>query len=245
MILPNVRASFGRADARYVIWLLTHGGEAAREHEEERLREEGFDAILDDPRTLNALLARDGNFSTASQALVLYVLVRHSLLEHGIQDRTTADYVSALLVQYGNGTRAYRLEDADTTEYSYLVDLVSAAETATGHHAFMLQAHLGEFALWLSGLFPDYISARVQRRAAPPIEYYESLGARGYRNAAGHTAARATGIDFVYSNCADAFPELRVALNAIADRHLFPVRGDNIDRMLRQITDAFVIDPRN
>src|SRR5688572_26080686 len=153
MILPNVRASFGRAEAGYVVWLLTRGSEAAREREEARLREDGFDAVLDDPRTLNALLANQGGLSTAPQGLVFYVLVRHALLEHGIADRTLADYISALIANYGQGRRAWRADETDPTEYSYLVDLVTAAQSATGQHAFMLHAHLGEFALWLSGIF--------------------------------------------------------------------------------------------
>lgn len=242
MILPNVRASFGRTEAGYLIWLLTRGSESAREREEERLREAGFDAILDDPRTFNALLANDGGFSTAPQSLVFYVLVRHALLEHGISDRTLADYISAMLASYSEGNRAYRIEEKDDKEYSYLIDLVSAAESASGQHAFMLHAHLGDFALWLSGLFPDYITARVQRRGAPPIQYYETLGANGYRNAAGATAAQNSGMDRVYRDCADAFPDLRIALNTVADRHFFPARGASIERLLRQVANSFELD---
>lgn len=238
MILPNVRASFGRAEAGYVVWLLTRGSESAREREEQRLREDGFDAVLDDPRTLNALLANQGGLSTAPQSLVFYVLVRHALLEHGIADRTLADYVSALIANYGQGTRAWRIDENDPAEYSYLVDLVSAAQSASGQHAFMLHAHLGEFALWLSGIFPDHITARVQRRGAPPIQYYESLGASGYRSAAHNTNAQQHGMNAVYSVCADAFPELRVALNSISDRHFFPARASSMERMLRQISDS-------
>ena len=238
MILPNVRASFGRAEAGYVIWLLTRGSESAREREEQRLREDGFDAVLDDPRTLNALLANQGGLSTAPQSLVFYVLVRHALLEHGISDRTLADYVSALITNYGKGTRAYRIDEDDPTEFSYLVDLVSAAQSATGQHAFMLQAHLGEFALWLSGIFPDFITTRVQRRGAPPIQYYENLGASGYRSAAHSANAQKHGMNEVYNICADAFPELRVALNSISDRHFFPARASSIERILRQVSDS-------
>jgi hypothetical protein len=238
MILPNVRASFGRAEAGYVVWLLTRGSEAAREREEVRLREDGFDAVLDDPRTLNALLANQGGLSTAPQNLVFYVLVRHALLEHGIADRTLADYISALLASFGKSNRAWRVDENDPTEYSYLIDLVSAAESATGQHAFMLHAHLGEFALWLSGIFPDHITARVQRKGAPPIQYYESLGASGYRNAAHHNGAERNGMNQVYKICADAFPELRVALNSISDRHFFPTRATSVERMLRQISDS-------
>jgi hypothetical protein len=239
MILPNVRASFGRTEAGYVIWLLTRGAEAARESAEIRLREEGFDAILDDPRTLNAILAQDGAFRSAPLTLVFYVLVRHALLEHGITDRLIADYLAALLLEYSNGKRAYRVDDNDPTEYGYLVDLVTAAESATGHTRFMLHAHLGDFALWLSGLFPDYITARVQRRGAPGIEYYENLGASGYRLAADSRDAARSGMDQVYSSCANAFPDLRVALNKISDRHLFPARGESIERLLRQVSDSF------
>jgi hypothetical protein len=239
MILPNVRSSFGRAEAGYLVWLLTRGSESAREREEQRLTEEGFDAILDDPRTLNALLANDGGFSTAPQSLVFYVLVRHALLEHGVKDRSLADYISAMLTHYGKAGRAYRIDDSEDKEYSYLIDLISAAGSASGHHAFLLHAHVGEFALWLSGLFPDYITARVQRRGAPPIQYYESLGASGYRTAADHTVAHTNGLDQLYRSCADTFPDLRIALNSIADRHLFPARGTSIERMLRQISDSF------
>lgn len=238
MILPNVRASFGRAEAGYVVWLLTRGSETAREREEARLREDGFDAVLDDPRTLNALLANQGGLSTAPQNLVFYVLVRHALLEHGIADRTLADYISALIANYGRSNRAWRVDEGDPTEYSYLIDLVSAAESATGQHAFMLHAHLGEFALWLSGIFPDHITARVQRKGAPPIQYYESLGASGYRNAAHHNGAQRNGMNQVYNICADAFPELRIALNTISDRHFFPARAASVERLLRQISDS-------
>jgi hypothetical protein len=242
MILPNVRASFGRAEAGYVIWLLTRGAEAARESAEIRLREEGFDAILDDPRTLNAILAQDGAFRSAPLTLVFYVLVRHALLEHGITDRLIADYLAALLLEYSKGKRAYRVDDSDPTEYSYLVDLMTAAESATGSTRFMLHAHLGDFALWLSGLFPDYITSRVQKRGAPGIQYYESLGANGYRNAAISTDAARSGMNQVYISCADAFPDLRVALNKISDRHLFPARVESVERMLRQVADSFKLD---
>lgn len=237
MILPNVRGSFGRAEASYVIWLLTRGSEPARDREEARLQELGFDALLDDPRTLNALMAgRD--FSTAPPELVFYVLVRHALLEDGIADRGLADYLAALLVAFGRGGRAWHIAE-ETTEYRYLVDIAAAGEQSSGRRAFLLRAHLGEFALWLSGIFPDHISARVHRRGAPPLSYYEEMGSTGYRLASRFDEAEQHGIAELYRNCADFFPALRVALNRIADRHLFPATGDRIDRLLRQVADSF------
>lgn len=237
MILPTIRSSFDRADARFIIWLLSRGSEVEREREETRLREDGLDSILDDPRTLNAMLT-GSQFSSARPELVFYVLVRHALLEDGITDRGVADYLSALLSAFGRGGRAYHIAD-DSAEYRYLVDIAAAADQSTGRRAFLLRAHLGEFALWLSGVFPDHISARVHRRAAPPLSYYEEMGSAGYRLAARFTEAEQHGIAELYRNCADFFPALRIALNRVSDRHLFPATGDRIDRLLRQVADSF------
>ena len=239
MIRPNVRASFGRPEAGFVIWLLTRGIDAERERAERRLGEEGFDDILDDPLTFNALMAQ-GGFSSAPQPLVFYLLVRHALLEGDIRDRIIADYLAALLIEFGQGRRAYRAGDAESPEYQYLVDLLDAADNAAGDREFQLRAHLGEYALWLSGLFPDHIEHRVQRKGAPGIGYYETLGANGYRSAAHHRAAEQHGLDRVYHSCADLFGPLRVALNRVSDRHLFPLRGDPVNRVLRQARDSAV-----
>ncbi|NIQ54284.1 MAG: hypothetical protein GWN71_21220, partial [Gammaproteobacteria bacterium] len=73
--------------------------------------------------------------------------------------------------KFGEENRAYRIDDTDQTTYFYLVDILSDMDGATGRRAFLLRAHLGNFALWLSGLFPDRIQARV-RRGAPGLEYY-------------------------------------------------------------------------
>jgi hypothetical protein len=237
MIVPNIRGSLDRSDAAFLVWLLTRGSESARLREEARLQEQGIDSILDDPRTLNALLAGP-QFSTARPELVFYVLIRHALLEDGINDRGMADYLAALVLTFGREGRAWHIAQ-ESTEYRYLVDIVAAGDQSRGQRAFLLRAHLGEFALWLSGLFPDHITAREQRRAAPPLSYYEELGSAGYRLAARYSEAEQHGIAELYRNCADFFPALRVALNRVADRHMFPAAGDRIDRLLRQVADSF------
>jgi hypothetical protein len=88
-------------------------------------------------------------------------------------------------------------------------------------------------------VFPDHIDARGRRRGAPGLDYYEELGSRGFRMAARFQDAEKHGLDRVYTTCADRFTHLRVALNRVSDRHLFPARGDRIDRLLRQISDQF------
>lgn len=236
MILPNVRASFDRAEASLILGVLDDGDATTRERTRRRLAEEGFDAILDDPRTLNAVLAGD---RSVTPGVLFYVLVRHALLESGIDDRTLADYLASLLLEFGREDRAYRIQPGDPDRYYYLVDLVAAMEGPDGRRQFLVRAHLGNYALWLSGIFPDHVVARVCRRGAPGIDYVEAMGANGFRMAADSPIASRHGLDRLYRTAAETFPALRVALNRISDRYLFPARARSVDRLLRQVSDAF------
>lgn len=236
MILPNVRSSFGRAEVGALMTAIAGSDAGARDALNDRLNSDGLDALLDDPRTLNAVLTGDHH---GSPALVFYLLVRHALLESGLDDRTLADYIAAILVEFGREDRAYRIEPGDPDTFHYLVDLVAAAETADGRRRFLVRAHLGNYALWLGGIFPDRVTYRVQRRGAPGLDYVEALGASGYRMAAESSLADRHGLAALYRTAADVFPDLRVALNRISDRYLFPGRGGSVNRLLRQVSDAF------
>jgi hypothetical protein len=235
VILPNVRASFGRDEAGTVVRLLAGGDERARARVADRLRDEGLDTLLDDPRTLNAVLTAEHG---APSPLVFYLLVRHALLEGGIDDRTLADYISALLMEFGKEDRAFKVDPAEPGGFLYLVDLAAAMDTPDGRRQFLLRTHLGNYALWLSGIFPDFVTARVHRRGAPGIGYFEEMGATGYRLAADTTTATDHGLDGLFRLAAETFPELRVALNRVSDRYLFPTSPGAVDRLLRQISDA-------
>jgi hypothetical protein len=232
MILPMIRASFSRKDVLHLARLLGHGDEEIRRGAEQRLDDEGADALLDDPRVLNALLTDPD--AAAPTNLVFYVLVRHALLEVGVRDRATADYVASLLVAFGRAGRAYRLSESTTDEYFYLVDMVEKLATADAREAFLLRSHLGNFSLWLSGLFPDYLEARSRRKGAPSIRYYERMGSTGYRLASRSPEAASLGVERVLAEVGDHFQGVRAALNLVSDRYMYPT-GDPVSRLLREV----------
>jgi hypothetical protein len=231
MIRPNVRASFGRREAELLVALAGPGGE-------ERLRTLGIDGLLDDVLLFREFLRR-GGITTAQAPLVFYLLVRHALLARQIVDRQLADYTAALLLEFGKTGRAHRIGDLEEQQFYYLADILSELERARGEREFLLRVHLGNFALWLSGLFPDHITHRVQRKGAPPIDYYEELGARGFRSAAAMEVALRHGLGEVLLHAADEFSNVRVALNGLSDALLFPRPRDPIERLLREVTDSF------
>jgi len=234
MILPTIRASFGRKDALHLVRLLGAGDPELGRSARTRLEEEGVDSLLDDPRVRNALLTDPD--VTASPSLIFYVLVRQALLEGGIDDRETADYVASLVFAFGREGRAYRISEEAEEEFHYLVDMVARLGEVGERRAFLLRAHLGNYSLWISGLFPDYLEARVQRKGAPPISYYEEMGATGYRTAADSAHAESLGVDDLYRQVARRFPGVRTALNRISDRYLWPGGSNPVNRLLREVS---------
>ncbi len=231
MIKPNIRASFGRREAELLVSISGPGAE-------ERLQRDGIDSLLDDVLVVRAVLQRDG-ISTAPAPLVFYLLVRHALLSREVADRQLADYTAALLLEFGTAGRAFKAGDDRTETFAYLTDILVALEQARGEREFELRVHLGNFALWLGGVFPDHITARVQRRGAPPLSYYDALGAAGFRSAAGMELAVRHGLGDVFLSFADQFSNVRAALNGLSDALFFPQPKDGIERVLREVKDRF------
>jgi hypothetical protein len=163
-------------------------------------------------------------------------MIRHALRQAGEGDRTMADYVSALVIQFGFRDRAYRVSRADDEVYQALADLADDLDDPDMRRSFLVRTHLGNYALWLSGIFPDYIEQRRWRRGGPDLEYFEEMGRRGFQLAADHRLAEEHGLATLYATAAERFGILRSALNAVSDSLFFPA-VQTPERLMRQVRD--------
>ncbi len=235
MILANVRRTLKRDDAQLALRLIGHESRVAYDRAEAMLRDRGLDELLDDPRLLQGLLeCRPG--VCASYPLFSYVIVRHALRGVGEHDRVLADFVASILMHFGLRDRASKVTDIDDEQYDTMAGLMGATNGPDVRRAFLVQAHTGHYALWLSGMFPDHIEARRSRRGAPTLDYYEEMGRRGYELAASHRLAAEHGLSALFSTAASRFGTLRIALNRVSDAYLFP-NVHSPDRLIRQVQD--------
>ena len=222
MIVANTRGRLKGSDLQLVVLLLGRGSAARRTALERTLEAEGPDPLLDSADLLPALLAVR-TMLVPSEALFFYVLVRDALRGAGVDDRDLSDYLAALLLEFGQRDRAYRIDWNDDQQHRYLVDILVDLEACEGHRRFKVMAHLGNYALWLAGLFPDYVEARKLRKGGPDLSYYDALGRRGFELASDHVLADHYRLDGVFRTAAERFPILRGALNGVSTKVFFPL----------------------
>ena len=235
MILANTRQHLTRNDAQLAMRVLARGSDAELSELETRLANDGIDAILDDP-ALPIALVRSSAGAHASLPLFTYVMVRHALRRLGEGDRSLADYLSAIVVHFGMRDRAARVGESDDQIYAALADLLQDVNDPDARRSFLVRAHLGNYALWLSGIFPDFVEQRRWNRGGPQLEYYEEMGRRGFQLAAEHRLAEEHGLAPLYAAAADRFGLLRLALNSLSDWLFFP-NVHTPERLMRQVAD--------
>jgi hypothetical protein len=237
MILGDTRFRLTRDDAQLAARLLATESGQDPAALEARLANEGIDAILDDPR-LPAALKRDPRGAHASLTLFAYVMIRTALRQAGEGDRGIADYVTAVVLNFGVRGRAYQISNSDDEVYDAIVQLCEDLNDPDARRSFLVRTHLGNYALWLSGIFPDHIEHRRWRRGGPDLDYYEEMGRRGFQLAAGHRLAAEHGLSELFNTAAERFGVLRSALNAVSDTLFFP-NVQTPERLMRQVRDEF------
>lgn len=235
MIFADTRLQMTRDDAQLAIRLMARVSGDSVDSIEHRVADEGFDAVLDDPRLTTALM-QDPSAAHASLRLFTYAMIRHALRNAGEDDRGIADYVTSIVVHFGMSGRANRIGMSDDESYSTLVDLVDDVNDPDAQRSFLVRTHLGNYALWLSGLFPDHIEQRRWRRGGPDLDYFEGLGKQGFQLAADHKLAEVYGLTALYATAAEHFGLLRTALNSVSDALFFP-NLNTPERLMRQVRD--------
>ena len=225
MIRANCRERFTAADFDFVVRTLARSQTDHVSLVDLLSDHETRDAVLDNARLIEAILTNARHLSISSQ-FYFYVLARHVLRQAGINDRKLCDYVASLLETFSrmNGLQAPHLTDDRGRQY--ISDMLIALTRATSEQAFLLRAHVGNYALFISGIFHENTQRR-SLRGAPDLKFYEQIGRTNYQMVATHATARRCELDDVYEVLSDRFREVRLALNQLSDQLL------NLDDDLR------------
>ena len=218
MIQANCRARFTAADFDFVVRTLARSQTDHVSLVDLLSDAETRDTVLDSPRLVEAILSGTSQLRISSH-FYFYVLARHVLRDVGITDRKLCDYVASLLETFSrvNGMQAPHMSEEG--ERQYVSDMLIALTRATAEQAFLLRAHVGNYSLFLSGIFHENTQRR-SLRGAPDLAFYEQIGRTNYQLVSSHATARRCDLSDVYGELADRFREVRCALNQLSDKLL-------------------------
>jgi hypothetical protein len=225
VIKANCRLQFTAEDVEFVIATLGRRPGDSPALTTLMQEEESLDEILDNERLFHALLEQRGCLRV-SPRFYFYVLVRQVFRRAGIEDRAVADYVAELLTEFGESERTRCRTPGSSAPLGYFFEMVAALETADDHLVFQLRTHIGNYSLFLSGVFPGHIRHRAGTRGSPDLGYYEDLGRSSFRAASDHRLARKYDLVRIFETLAERFRATRMALNDMSERLLTVAEPD-------------------
>src|SRR5580765_6760391 len=161
MIQPNCRIQFAAEDIEFILSVLGRKLGTAECLVKLLGDEESRDVILDDEALFHALLERRGCLRVSSR-FYFYILVRHVFRRSDIQDRMVADYVAEVLSEFSCAERSRCMIHGEPKSLDYFFEMLTALRTADERTTFFVRAHIGNYSLFLSGVFPDRIRFRAE-----------------------------------------------------------------------------------
>jgi hypothetical protein len=231
LIQPNCRAQFAAEDIEFILSVLGKKIGTAECLTRLLADESSRDLILDDEALLKAVLERSGCLRVSTR-LYFYLLVRNAFRRAGIEDRGVADYVAEVLSAFASSDR---ISSAGALRAEYLIDMLVALSQADNRTVYEIRVHIGNYALFFAGLFPERIRHRAELRGFPDLGYYENVGRSQYRAASDHPLAQRYAMDNVLATLAERFKATRLALNDIAGRQLsISESGSQFDLLLNK-----------
>jgi len=219
VIQPNCRMQFTAADIDFIVANL--GRKTGDADCVTRLLSDpdSRDAILDDDALFHAVLEHRGCL-TISSHFYFYILVRNVLRRAGIEDRVVADYVAEILSEYSRIERTECRVPGQPEPLNYFFEMLLALQRADDRNGFELRAHIGSHALFITGVFPDRLRVRAERRGFPDLRYFEGVGQASFRAASDHRLAARYDLERVFDTLGERFQTARRALNDLSERLL-------------------------
>lgn len=216
--IPSIRSRFTGADFDFLVSMIADGGQ--RLHLEKLWNDpDALREMLDLKELLRGMLDHPSALAVSLQ-FYFYVLVRHSFLQADLDDANLADYVAGVMARSIGSAPDDPLQDL-ANGFTRTADFLPIISSARGRMRFHLQVAAGNRFLVLTGLYPEFLKARSDRRGGSDLEFYEEFARQAYRGAAESRAAPGNGSRQLFGTLAEVLPLARRSLNRVAEEFVF------------------------
>ena len=141
-------------------------------------------------------------------------LAEHAFFSRlGVADPALIDYLSSLLSRFTHNDAVFRLRNATGRPLTELVEMAMEAEQlpAGGRTRREYYRHIGDFALFWTGVYPEALNAPGMRACKDHVVSYTLQGKLGYRRASEYESGEAP----VLRRLADEFEVCAIGLREV------------------------------
>ncbi len=179
-----------------------------------------LESLLESDYVVQRILYRDDFLLGVSPFLLFNVALRQVLPgKRTPLERKVINYLANVLSMFATVDRLYRVRPSDAVTQEYVIDMVQRIAEADPSERFAIYAHIGNFSLFFTGMFPDWIEHRFRVRHRPvDRKYYEGQGGAYYHQAGLHPLANEFQLEDVFLRLALGFRHYSMALNAMRRR---------------------------
>jgi hypothetical protein len=181
-----------------------------------------IDSLLESDYVFEAVCDQRVMWLEISPRLFFNVLLRRCLPgRRRSGERRAISYIANVLGVFARSERMYRVQDGEEKSFQYLVDLVQEAAQSGPERVFVVQSHIGNYSLVLSGLFAPWIEHRHRFHNRPVnVEYYTKMGSSYFFTASHHHLADTFGLRDVFRELAGRFEYYRGGLERLGAKVL-------------------------
>lgn len=178
-----------------------------------------LESLIESEWVIKRILDRSELILDISPFLFFSVVLRRTFgRPQGTLERKTLNYIANVLSLFVRLDRLYRVQPGDAETRAYIVDLIQEAAQSDDQRQFCIYAHIGNFALFLTGLYPQWIEYRHRYKRRPiDRDYYEEQGQVHFHQASRHRLARDYRLWDVFLRLALDFRHYAQGLNRMAD----------------------------
>lgn len=179
------------------------------------------ESMLSSGYVVQRLLDRRAVILRISPFLLFNALLRSVLPKPAKSlDRSVINYVANVLALFVRTDRLFRVAPEDRHGHEHLVDLVEERAHCDPRRRFLAHAHAGNYSLYLSGWFADWLEHRHRfGRSTVSPDYYCDIGRSGFQEAASHPLASTYRLEDVFLRLALGFDLYRGALRQLSRRY--------------------------
>lgn len=132
-----------------------------------------------------------------------------------------SNYLANMLAVFLRTSRFYQIQKYDEKQYQYIIDMIEEIRYSDTIRKFYIYCHIGNYALFFTGMFPEYIGHKFRyKKTFIDSRYYVDFGKTYFCLASEHDMARQHELDDTLRSLSEGFEIIIKLLHHMRNEYL-------------------------